>query len=60
MFDEKPAAFSSAAQAAWVAAGRSAWGRPFGRPILRQEEAKNAPGRPAETAVAFARREPGR
>ena len=29
MFDEKPAAFSSAAQAAWVAAGRSAWGRPF-------------------------------
>jgi hypothetical protein len=29
MFDEKPAAFSSAALAAWAAAGRSAWGLPF-------------------------------
>ena len=29
MFDEKPAAFSSAALAAWAAAGRSAWRRPF-------------------------------
>ena len=29
MFDEKPAAFSSAALAAWAAAGRSAWRPPF-------------------------------